>query len=105
MAIFSEQGSELAHVGVIFHEPLPQGALTTAETLVRLRLLSSQWTARSFRIWMINWPRLVWSLEWPPPGARSSVVYRGVGRSFVDRTVRNGVKYAYEVCSGRLRLG
>ena len=30
-------------------------------------------------------------------GARSTVVYRGVGRSFADRTVRNGVKYAYEL--------
>ncbi len=30
-------------------------------------------------------------------GARSSVVYSGVGRSFADRTVRNGVKYTYEL--------
>ena len=30
-------------------------------------------------------------------GARSTVVYRGAGRSFADRTVRNGVKYAYEL--------
>jgi hypothetical protein len=30
-------------------------------------------------------------------GARSSVVYSGVGRSFADRTVRNGVKYTYRL--------
>ena len=33
-------------------------------------------------------------------GARSTVVYRGAGRSFVDRTVRNGVRYRYELSVG-----
>jgi hypothetical protein len=30
-------------------------------------------------------------------GARSTTVYRGAARSFVDRTVRNGVRYRYEL--------
>jgi glycosyltransferase involved in cell wall biosynthesis len=80
-------GSELAHVGVIFHEPLPRGALTTGDTFIRLRLLSSQWTARAFRIWMINWPRLVWSLEWLPASARSSVVGRRPWRNLAKLLV------------------
>ncbi|HWN21430.1 MAG TPA: hypothetical protein VNP93_05620, partial [Gaiellaceae bacterium] len=33
-------------------------------------------------------------------GARSTVVYRGSARSFVDRTVRNGVRYRYELSVG-----
>ncbi len=33
-------------------------------------------------------------------GARSTVVYRGAGRSFVDRTVRDGVRYRYELSVG-----
>lgn len=58
-------GSELAHIGVVFHAPLANGAVAIGEPLVRLRLLSSQWTSRSFKIWMVNWPRLVWSLPFP----------------------------------------
>ena len=33
-------------------------------------------------------------------GARSTVVYRGLGRGFADRAVRDGVRYRYELTAG-----
>ena len=69
-------GSELAHIGMIFHESLPGIAVVIGEPLVRLSQFSSQWSSRAFRIWMINWPGLIWSFDWIPERIRRAIVPR-----------------------------
>ncbi len=54
-------GSMFIHVGVIFQERLPGEALIVARPLVSVRNANLSWAARSFEIWMVKWPGLVWS--------------------------------------------
>jgi len=84
-------GSELAHIGMIFHEPLPGIAVVLGEPLVRLSQFSSQWSARAFGIWMINWPGLVWSFDWIPDRSKLAIVprypWRNIPKLIVLRAV------------------
>ncbi len=84
-------GSELAHIGMIFHEPLPGNAMVIGEPLIRLRQFSGQWASRAFRIWMINWPGLIWSLDWIPQRIRRAIVprypWRNIPKLIVLRAV------------------
>lgn len=63
-------GSEFVHVGVIFQEPLPRAALVIAEPHILIRYSNSQWSSRSFEIWLFKWPRLVWSFEGIPSASK-----------------------------------
>jgi len=56
-------GSGFVHVGVIFDEPIDGEILATAAPLAAIRYGNAQWTGRAFQIWMIDWPRLVWSFS------------------------------------------
>ena len=67
-------GSEFIHVGVIFQAPLPRPALVIAEPRVVIRYSNSQWTSRSFEIWLFQWPRLVWSFEAIPLASKERAV-------------------------------
>lgn len=69
-------GTEFAHVGMIFHAPLPGCAAILAEPLIRIRFMNHSWAPRAFAIWNLNWPRLIWSFEWITEGSRRSVVRR-----------------------------
>ena len=84
-------GSELAHIGMIFGEPLPGIAVVIGEPLVRLSQFSSQWSSRAFRIWMINWPGLIWSFDWIPERFRRAIVprypWRNIPKLIVLRAV------------------
>ncbi len=54
-------GTEFVHVGVIFQAYLPEETLVIAEPYIAIRLGNSQWSGRAFTIWIIQWPRLIWS--------------------------------------------
>lgn len=54
-------GTEFVHVGVIFQSPALSRVKLVAEPLVVIRYGNALWTPRSWRIWTVNWPRLVWS--------------------------------------------
>jgi glycosyltransferase involved in cell wall biosynthesis len=56
-------GSFFIHVGVIFQASLPGDTLVIAEPQVSIRYGNSSWTSRSFEIWMLKWPQVVWSLK------------------------------------------
>ncbi len=56
-------GSEFIHVGVIFQSPLPGPALAIAHPWIVIRYGNAQWGPRSFRIWMFQWPSLIWSFS------------------------------------------
>ncbi len=56
-------GSAFIHVGVIFQAPLPGAAIVVAEPWIVIRYGNASWTGRAFEIWMVQWPRLVWSFQ------------------------------------------
>ncbi|WP_129777441.1 glycosyltransferase family 2 protein [Peristeroidobacter soli] len=56
-------GSRFIHMGVIFQQPLPQGAYAISSVLMSLRLGNAQTHARDgFLVWYIKLPWLIWSL-------------------------------------------
>ena len=67
-------GSYFIHVGVIFQQPLPQGAVVLTSPCLSIRYGNASWTARSFEIWVFKWPRIVWSLPTISACAKRSVV-------------------------------
>ena len=56
-------GTGFVHVGVIFDRPVNGDILVTAVPLVSIRHGNAQWGRRAFKIWMFDWPRLVWSFS------------------------------------------
>jgi glycosyltransferase involved in cell wall biosynthesis len=56
-------GTEFIHVGVIFQGPLPASAFVIAQPFISIRYGNAQWTSRFFEVWMLKWPRIIWSLD------------------------------------------
>jgi len=56
-------GTEFIHVGVIFQEFLPKSVYIISDPLIRIRLNNAQWVKRSISLWILNWPKLVWSFK------------------------------------------
>ena len=56
-------GTEFVHIGVIFQAPLPGPAMLVAKPHITIRYGNAQWTSRAFNIWMMKWPRLLWSFQ------------------------------------------
>ncbi len=54
-------GSGFVHVGVVFDESIEEDVLVIADPLVSLRYGNAQWSNRAFKIWMFDWPELIWS--------------------------------------------
>jgi abequosyltransferase len=72
----SYYGTEFVHAGVIFQAPLPGGVVALGEPVVRLRYGIASWGPRSFRVWMLTWPALVWSFSHLSDAARERVTAR-----------------------------
>ncbi|MDF2181401.1 glycosyltransferase family 2 protein [Neptuniibacter sp. CAU 1671] len=56
-------GSFFIHMGVLFQAPLPAGAQVLAAPCIAIRYGNASWTARSFEIWTVLWPKLLMSLS------------------------------------------
>jgi glycosyltransferase involved in cell wall biosynthesis len=69
-------GSLFIHVGVIFQDPLPGEALVVARPLVSVRNANISWAARSFEIWMVKWPELIWSFPAFPDRIKEGICPR-----------------------------
>ena len=69
-------GSLFVHVGVIFRDRLPGDALVVARPLVAVRNANVSWAARSFEIWMLKWPELIWSFRDFPDEVKATVCPR-----------------------------
>lgn len=67
-------GLEFIHMGVIHQAPLPGAALALAHPWIIIRHGNAQWTTRYFKIWMFNWPELIWSFDHYSAAARRAVV-------------------------------
>jgi abequosyltransferase len=69
-------GSEFIHVGVLFQAPIPGEVRILREPLVRIRHGLGNWLPRSFEVWSVKWPRLIWSFGWIDEATRASVYAR-----------------------------
>lgn len=77
-------GTEFVHVGVIFQAPLPESVLLVATPLVSIRYGNAQWTSRAFNIWMMKWPRLLWSFPAVSGRAKQLVMPREPWRNLKE---------------------
>lgn len=69
-------GSLFMHVGVIFQAPPLPLARILPRSLVVIRMGNAMWTDRSFEIWMIRWPALIWGFAGYSDAAKAAVVAR-----------------------------
>jgi glycosyltransferase involved in cell wall biosynthesis len=69
-------GTEFIHVGVIFQKKIKTPIFVISYPYIIIRLGNSQWTPRSFGIWMFKWPKLIWSFKEISHEARQEVVDR-----------------------------
>lgn len=67
-------GSEFIHLGVIFQKQLPEKILIISEPYISIRMNNSLWTSRAFKIWFVNWPKLINSFHLFTQSDRKSVV-------------------------------
>jgi glycosyltransferase involved in cell wall biosynthesis len=82
-------GTAFIHMGVVFQSPMPGDALILAHPWIVIRWGNAQWVARSFEIWMFQWPKLVWSFPDYPDWAKNQVIacepWRSLPRLLVNR--------------------
>ncbi len=57
----SYYGTGFIHVGVIFQSPPIVNVRVMAEPSVIIRLGNSTWNSVRFEVWMLEWPKLIWS--------------------------------------------
>lgn len=108
-------GSYFIHVGVIFQEPLPKGAIALAKPLIAIRFGNTQWRPREFEIRMIRWTELIAALAriplsvrnrcYPPEpwrSAKSLIFYRAKGTYGIE-DYRNWVRPRVSNCVDRAR--
>lgn len=67
-------GTEFIHVGILFQDYLPNMTLFLHNPLISIRLGNAQWSSRAFNIWLINWPKLIWSFDNFSAGSKNLVV-------------------------------
>ena len=54
-------GTLFIHVGVIFQHTAIETAKVISEPLIAIRDGNATWAARTFEVWAIKWPELIWS--------------------------------------------
>lgn len=73
-------GTGFVHVGVVFQRPFSGQVAVIARPLVRIRFGNALWSSRSFAIWNVGWPALIWSFRFSDE-AKCKVVPREPWRS------------------------
>jgi glycosyltransferase involved in cell wall biosynthesis len=83
-------GTGFIHVGVLFQRPFKNKVVVIASPLIRIRFGNALWGPRSFAIWNVSWPALVWSFKFSDE-AKYKVVprepWRKIRRLMSFRTV------------------
>jgi abequosyltransferase len=69
-------GSLFIHVGVIFQLPAFKTIKVIAEPFIAIRDGNATWAARTFEVWAVKWPDLIWSLPDLSDEARQAVCLR-----------------------------
>ena len=67
-------GSEFIHVGVIFQQLFVKKQLIISFPYIKIRLGNSQWYGRAFKIWIYNWPNLIWSFYQFSDESKSKII-------------------------------
>lgn len=75
-------GSEFIHLGVIFQERITGKTVIISNPYISIRFGNAQWTERSFKIWMYNWPEFIWSFPLITEKSKKMVVSRYPWKSF-----------------------
>lgn len=68
-------GSGFIHVGVLLQSPM-HAIRVVGEPLVLIRMGNAAWSKRAFDIWMVQWPRLIWSFGGYSDEAKARVAAR-----------------------------
>lgn len=79
--------TEFVHVGVLFQRPFAREAHVVAVPYILLRYGVAQWTRRAFKVWMINWPRLIWGLAGISERTKAAVTAREPWRSYKNLVI------------------
>jgi abequosyltransferase len=69
-------GTYFVHVGVICSSTKIRDIFFLQQPLIKYRSGNSSWTPRSFEIWYIKWPRLIWSFSNLSADVKNKVVLR-----------------------------
>jgi hypothetical protein len=69
-------GTAFVHVGVLFQSPPVGRVKVLGAPMVRIRYGNAMWTARGFEIWLVKWPRLIWSFAAYSDAAKARVWMR-----------------------------
>lgn len=72
----SYYGTLFVHMGVIFQEPLPRGAIIVAEPMIVIRYGNAMWTDKGFEVSLFKWPELIWSFSGISETAKAHVCER-----------------------------
>jgi len=67
-------GTEFIHVGVIFQSDFSKQMLIISNPFIKIRLGNSQWYGRAFKIWIYNWPNLIWSFSQFPDSSKLKII-------------------------------
>jgi abequosyltransferase len=67
-------GSYFIHVGVLFQADFPGFVSIMPGPVVSIRSGNESWTSRTFEIWNVLWPRMIWSILGVSSNAKQKVV-------------------------------
>lgn len=87
-------GTWFIHVGVIFESPPIVNVRVMSEPSVIIRLGNAGWNSSRFEIWMISWPRLIWSFLEFSDSAKMKVIPQEPWRH-LDMLLKNRAMGAY----------
>lgn len=74
-------GTLFVHIGVLFQAPAVSRVQVIADPLLSIRSGNAMWSARSFEIWMLKWPELIWSFDHFSTASRAAIYPRHPFRS------------------------
>jgi glycosyltransferase involved in cell wall biosynthesis len=102
-------GTEFVHIGVIFQRRMTAPILAIAHPYIIIRLGNSQWTPRGFDIWMLKWPRLIWSFKDISLEAKQKIVekepWKGTKNLLIQRRLGGYTTKSYKIYLSKLDMG
>lgn len=72
----SYYGTLFVHMGVIFQEPIAEGAIVLVEPMIVIRYGNAMWTDKGFEVSLFKWPELIWSFSGVADAAKAQVCER-----------------------------
>jgi abequosyltransferase len=84
-------GTEFIHIGVIFQKVPPAAVRVVTSPLIKIRYGNAQWSGRKFTVWMIRWPKLLWSFDSISRNTKENFIaeepWRNLNSLFVSRSL------------------